>query len=128
MVFVFLFLTYFTQDESLVPSMLLQMALFCPFLWLSSSPLCICTTFPFLIHSSASGHLGCFVGVVGGWGAGGLFFFFFFFFFCFLGLHPRHMKVPRLGVQSELQLPVYTTATATPDPSLQPTSQLMATP
>ena len=26
MVFVFLFLTYFTQDESLVPSMLLQMA------------------------------------------------------------------------------------------------------
>ena len=28
------------------------------------------------------------------------------------------MKVPRLGVQSELQLPTYTTATATPDPRL----------
>ena len=27
------------------------------------------------------------------------------------------MEVPRLGVQSELQLPAYTTATATPDPS-----------
>lgn len=42
---------------------------------------------------------------------------FFFFFFVFLGLHPRHMEVPRLGVESELQLPAYTTATATPDPS-----------
>ena len=38
-------------------------------------------------------------------------------FFCFLGPHPWHMEVPRLGVQSELQLPAYTTATATPDPS-----------
>ena len=38
-----------------------------------------------------------------------------FFFLVFLGLHPRHMEVPRLGVQSELQLPAYTTATATPD-------------
>ena len=28
------------------------------------------------------------------------------------------MEVPRLGVESELELPVYTTATATPDPSL----------
>ena len=28
-----------------------------------------------------------------------------------------HMEVPRLGVKSELQLPAYTTATATPDPS-----------
>ena len=27
------------------------------------------------------------------------------------------MEVPRLGVESELQLPAYTTATATPDPS-----------
>ena len=27
------------------------------------------------------------------------------------------MEIPRLGVQSELQLPAYTTATATPDPS-----------
>ena len=28
------------------------------------------------------------------------FFFFFFFFFYFLGLHPRHMEFPRLGVES----------------------------
>ena len=26
----------------------------------------------------------------------------FFFFFWFLGLHQRHMEVPRLGVESEL--------------------------
>ena len=30
----------------------------------------------------------------------------------FLGLHLRHTKVPRLGVESELQPPAYTTATA----------------
>ena len=28
-----------------------------------------------------------------------------FFCFCFLGLHPRHMEVPRLRVETELQLP-----------------------
>ena len=33
-------------------------------------------------------------------------------FACFIRLHLRHMEVPRLGVESELQLPVYTTATA----------------
>ena len=38
---------------------------------------------------------------------------FILFHFCFLGLHLQHMEVPRLGVQSELQLPVYATATAT---------------
>ena len=42
----------------------------------------------------------------------------FFFFFVFLGLHEWHMEVPRLGVKRELQLPAYTTATATQDPSL----------
>ena len=57
---------------SLVPSMLLQMALFC---WLSNIPLCIlciyvCVyithiyihihTHTFFIHSSVNGHLGCF--------------------------------------------------------------------
>ena len=36
-------------------------------------------------------------------------------FFFFLGLHPWHMEVPRLGVK--LQTPAYATATATPDPS-----------
>ena len=34
-----------------------------------------------------------------------------------LGSHPQHMEVPRLGVESELQLLAYTTATATWDPS-----------
>ena len=29
----------------------------------------------------------------------------------------RHMEVPRVGVESELQLPTYTTAMATLDPS-----------
>ena len=42
--------------------------------------------------------------------------FFFFFFWSFLGPHPQHMEVPRLGVESELQLPTYATVT-TPDPS-----------
>jgi len=43
--------------------------------------------------------------------------FFFSFFFFFLGPHPGHMEVPRLGVKSELQLLAYTTATATQNPS-----------
>jgi len=34
-----------------------------------------------------------------------------FFFFFFSRLYPPHMEVPRLGVESELQLPAYTTAT-----------------
>ena len=34
-----------------------------------------------------------------------------FFFFTFSVLHLRHMEVPRIGVESELQLPAYTTAT-----------------
>ena len=38
-------------------------------------------------------------------------------FFCFLGLHPQHVEVPRLGVKLELQLPAYAIAIATPDPS-----------
>ena len=37
--------------------------------------------------------------------------------FIFLGLLLQHMEVPRLEMESELQLPVSTTATATPDPS-----------
>ena len=44
----------------------------------------------------------------------------FFVLFCFvfpvfLGPHPGHMAVPRLGVKSELYLPTYATATAMPD-------------
>ena len=41
----------------------------------------------------------------------------FCFVFCILGPHPWHMEVPRLGVESELQLLAYTTATATWNPS-----------
>ena len=37
--------------------------------------------------------------------------------FFFLGPHPQHMEVPRLGDQSELYPPAYITATVTPDPS-----------
>ena len=56
--------------ESLGPSMLLQMALFHPFSWLSNIPLSVCvcvcvcvcvhthTHYIFFIHSSADGHLG----------------------------------------------------------------------
>ena len=39
------------------------------------------------------------------------------FFFCFLRPHPWHMEVPRLGVELELQLLVYATATVAQDPS-----------
>ena len=38
-------------------------------------------------------------------------------FLFFLGSHLQHMEVPRLGVESELQLPAYTPDTAMPDPS-----------
>ena len=43
------------------------------------------------------------------------FFFFlsFFFFFYLFRATPWHMEIPRLGVNLELQLPAYTTATAT---------------
>ena len=44
-------------------------------------------------------------------------FLFFFFFFAFLGPNLWQVEVPRLGVESELQLSAYTTTTATPDPS-----------
>ena len=36
-------------------------------------------------------------------------------FFFFLGLHLHHIEVPRLGVELELQLLAYTTATAMVD-------------
>ena len=42
-------------------------------------------------------------------------------FIClFSRLHLRHMKVPGLGVKSELQLPAYTTPTAMPDAATHP--------
>ena len=39
------------------------------------------------------------------------------FFLVFLGPYLQHMEVPRLGVESELQLLAYATATAAPDMS-----------
>ena len=43
--------------------------------------------------------------------------FTFFVVVVFLGPHPRHMEVPRLEAESELQLLASTTATAMQDPS-----------
>ena len=40
----------------------------------------------------------------------------FLVFFIFLGLHLQHVEVSRLGVELDLQLPTYSTATATPFP------------
>ena len=40
---------------------------------------------------------------------------FIFYLTFFLELHLKHTEVPRLGVESELQLPTYTTAIAMPD-------------
>ena len=44
-------------------------------------------------------------------------FLFVCFLLFFLGPRPQHMEVPGLGVQLELQLPAYITATGTSDPS-----------
>ena len=41
----------------------------------------------------------------------------FIYLWGFLGPHPRHMEILRLGVETDLQLPAYATATATQDPS-----------
>ena len=43
-------------------------------------------------------------------------FYLFYLFFVFLGPHLQQMEVPRLGIESELQLLAYTTATAMQDP------------
>ena len=47
-----------------------------------------------------------------------VFYLFFYLFIFFLELQLWYMEVPRLGVKSELQLPVYTTATETLDLNL----------
>ena len=72
--------------------MLLPIALFYSFLWLSNIPLYMYHIF--CIQSAGDEHL---------------------WVFFFLGPHLRQMEVPRLGVESELQLLAYITATATPD-------------
>ena len=45
----------------------------------------------------------------------------------FLGLHLGHVEVPRLGVESDLQLLAYATITETPDLS-HPMQQFVAMP
>ena len=40
-----------------------------------------------------------------------------YYYFRFLGSHLQHMEVPGPGVELDLQLPAYGTATVTPDPS-----------
>ena len=52
--------------------------------------------------------------------------YFFFFSPCFLRLHPWHVEVPRLGVESKLQLPAHTTATRDPSRVCDLQPQLMA--
>ena len=47
----------------------------------------------------------------------GFFFVLFFLFLLFLGLYLWQVEIPRLGVELEMQLPVYTIAIAMPDPS-----------
>ena len=47
----------------------------------------------------------------------GFIFFFVWGVVLFLGVYPRHMEVSRLGVELELELPAYSTATAMQDPS-----------
>ena len=58
--------------------------------------------------------------------------FFGFFFnlsFVFLGLNLRHMEVPRLGVEMELQRwPTHSHSNVRSEPCLRPIPQLMATP
>ena len=57
-----------------------------------------------------------------------LFYFILFYLFCFfLGLHLGHVEVPRLGVESDLQLLAYATITETPDLS-HPMQQFVAMP
>ena len=48
-----------------------------------------------------------------------LFIYLFIYLFLpfYLGPHPWHMEVPRLGVESEMQLQAYATASAMWDPS-----------
>ena len=51
--------------------------------------------------------------------------YFFLFVFCFLVTYPQHMEVPRLRVDSELQLLAYATAPAS-ELRLSPIPQLSA--
>jgi len=56
--------------------------------------------------------------------------FLFVCFFCFLGPHPRHMEVPRLGalIRAVAASLHHSHSNAGSKPRLQPTPQLTATP
>ena len=69
----------------------------------------ICASSWWTVQIFAHFKLGCFLTSE--------FCFFSSFHFSFLGLHLWHIEVPRLGVESELQLLAYTAATASWDPS-----------
>ena len=45
---------------------------------------------------------------------GDLFIYLYIYLFCFLGPNLRHMEIPRLGAESELQLLAYATAMLDP--------------
>ena len=71
MIFIFLFLTYFTLYNGLVSSTSLQLTQMCFFLWLSNTLLrvcvCVCVciyiyvyVYVQLLYSSVDGHLACF--------------------------------------------------------------------
>ena len=52
-----------------------------------------------------------------------------FFFFAFLGRHPWHREVPRLGIQSKLAAGLHHSHSHTrPEPHLQTTPEFMAMP
>ena len=55
--------------------------------------------------------------------------FIYSFIFCFLGPHPRHMEVPRLGVQSKVSAGLHHShSNARSKPYLRPTPQLTPDP
>ena len=51
-----------------------------------------------------------------------------FIYFCFLGPHPQHMKVPRLGVGATAAGLCHSHSSSEPEPHLQRTPQLTAIP
>ena len=105
------FCDWLIQHKSSRVFMLYSMSEFPSFLRPKNILLYACTTFCLsVLHPWTLGLL-----LLHSW------FFCLFVCFVFLGPHLWHMEVPRVGVKLELQLPAYTTATATPDS--EPTEQ-----
>ena len=94
-----------------------------------SSGLCLASQVFINIHKQKEASSHSWVGLLGHGLPGGCVVFCVVSVFVFLGPHLRHMKVPRLGVTSELQLPAYTTAHSSAGsliwwarPGIEPTS------